>query len=102
MPQLVRVADVKDVPEGRCTLCRVRGREIALWREGEIFYAVKNSCPHQGMPLERGRLEAGVLTCPAHGWQFDLTTGNALNRAPGGLRRYRVQILADQVWIEFP
>ena len=39
MPQLVRVANVKDVKEGRCMLCQVRGREIALWREGETFYA---------------------------------------------------------------
>jgi hypothetical protein len=65
-----------------------------------VSAAARSPSGERARPSTPSRTDA--LTCPAHGWQFDLTTGNALNRAPGGLRRYRVQILAGQVWIELP
>ena len=37
-------------------------------------------CPHQGGPLGKGSLSGCVVTCPWHGWQFDVSTGlNQIN-----------------------
>lgn len=48
---------------------------VALVREGESFFALDGVCPHQGGPLGQGSAVEGVLTCPWHGWQFDIRTG---------------------------
>ena len=42
---------------------------------GGTFYAVENSCPHQGGPLAEGWIEGPIVTCPWHAWCFDVRTG---------------------------
>ena len=53
-----------------------RGRPvIALFNADGAFYALDGVCPHQGGPLGKGKLSGCVLTCPWHGWQFDVRDG---------------------------
>ena len=78
MPTLVRAAAVQDIPPGHSKLLHIQGREIALFNAEGTFYAVKNSCPHRGVGLNRGAVENGILTCPGHAWQFDLSTGESI------------------------
>ena len=60
---------------GRGLRVEVDGVPVGLWRvEGEI-YAMEDTCPHAGLPLTDGSLSGCVVTCEAHGWQFDLRTG---------------------------
>jgi nitrite reductase/ring-hydroxylating ferredoxin subunit len=55
------------------TLC---GEKIVLVREGDRVYALHDRCPHRGIPLSQGRREfPGMLTCPYHGWTYDVKTG---------------------------
>ena len=61
-------------------------RMIALYNvDGELF-ALDGVCPHQGGPLGQGHLDGCIVTCPWHGWQFDVRTGqheiNASIRQP--------------------
>lgn len=42
--------------------------------DGRAF-AMRDACPHRGMPLSFGRLDAGNLECSYHGWQFDVHSG---------------------------
>src|SRR5438876_1147004 len=67
----VRVAAVKDVPEGAPKAVKVEGRSIALFQHQGNIYATDNQCPHMGYPLTRGRVRNGVLTCDWHGWSYD-------------------------------
>ena len=60
---------VPAAPEGVCR----RGRVIALFNVDGTFYALDGVCPHQGGPLGQGTLEGCIVTCPWHGWQFDVT-----------------------------
>jgi nitrite reductase/ring-hydroxylating ferredoxin subunit len=102
MPEFVRAAALKDIPQGRGKLLQIRGRAIALFNVGGNVYAVKDSCPHRGFSLHRGKLEDGVVTCPGHSWQFDLRTGASVNQPEVGIRCYRVEIRGDSVWVEVP
>jgi nitrite reductase/ring-hydroxylating ferredoxin subunit len=56
-------------------------RIVALANVAGSFHAIDGLCPHQGGPLGTGMLCNGVLTCPWHGWQFDVTTGRHLSSA---------------------
>jgi nitrite reductase/ring-hydroxylating ferredoxin subunit len=66
---------VEEVPPGTVRTVRAGDQEIALARVGDEFYATKPKCLHLQGPLGEGRLEDHVLTCPWHGWQYDVRTG---------------------------
>jgi nitrite reductase/ring-hydroxylating ferredoxin subunit len=88
------VAKVADIPPGKRLLVKVDGRSIGVFNVAGRFYAVRNSCPHQGGPLCLGALvglataarpgeisyarQGEILRCPWHGWEFDLTTGHSV------------------------
>lgn len=55
------------------------GREVALFAVDGEFYALNNSCPHMGGPLAEGPFEGHIVTCPWHGWEFDVRDGHCLN-----------------------
>ena len=57
-------------------------RPIAVFRVGGRLVAVDNVCRHVGNPIDDGIVEAGCLTCPWHGWRYDLRD----RRAPDPVR----------------
>lgn len=69
------VADAADFLPGTVREIITAGRVIAVVRTDDAVYAVDGVCPHAGGPLGEGRLEGCVLTCPWHGWQFDIRSG---------------------------
>ena len=88
------VAQVRDIPPGARLIVEIAGRSIGVFNVAGRFFAVKNSCPHQGGPLCLGRTvglataerpgqiaytrEGEILRCPWHGWEFDLATGRSV------------------------
>jgi phenylpropionate dioxygenase-like ring-hydroxylating dioxygenase large terminal subunit len=58
---------------GRVRGLTLAGRPIALARRHDgALLAVRDICPHRGMPFSYGTLAAdGTLECPYHGWRFD-------------------------------
>ncbi len=99
-PSFIRVANVNDVPLGTGKL--VMGpfeKPIALFNvEGE-FYAINYICPHMGGPLGEGMLNGYVVTCPWHGWTFDVRTG--LPDHPGGhsVSAYNVRLEGNEIYV---
>ncbi len=70
-----RVASVADLPPGSSRECLAGDRIVAIFNvEGTVF-ALDGVCPHQGGPLGKGELTGGIVTCPWHGWQFDVRSG---------------------------
>jgi nitrite reductase/ring-hydroxylating ferredoxin subunit len=51
---------------------------LAVYHAGSRFIACADRCPHAGALLSEGELEHGVITCPRHGSQFDVSTGQRL------------------------
>jgi nitrite reductase/ring-hydroxylating ferredoxin subunit len=78
MPTFVKVAAVSDVAPGSGKTVDANGKEIALFNVGGTFYAIDNTCTHRQGPLGEGELEGDVVTCPWHGWQFNVANGESL------------------------
>jgi nitrite reductase/ring-hydroxylating ferredoxin subunit len=75
MSEWIPIAAAGDCPPGTC-IERVAGdRIVAVANVDGRLHALDGLCPHQGGPLGRGTLHGTTLTCPWHGWQFDVTTG---------------------------
>ena len=80
--ELTTVARVEDVEPGSVTTVHAGEETLALARVGDEFYAVHGRCCHMQGPLGEGELEENVLSCPWHGWQYDVRTGeNEFDRA---------------------
>lgn len=88
------ICKVTEMQTGQRKIVQVGGRSIGVFNANGTYYALRNSCPHQGAPLCLGRVtgttlssqpgqyrygrEGEVLACPWHGWEFDVTTGKSL------------------------
>jgi nitrite reductase/ring-hydroxylating ferredoxin subunit len=72
---LIAVASTHDIAPGTAKAFVVGDREIAVFNVGGAFYAIENTCPHQGGPLAEGFVDGNVVTCPWHAWCFDVRTG---------------------------
>jgi nitrite reductase/ring-hydroxylating ferredoxin subunit len=82
----VPVLDSGELPEGTPTPVEVAGRAVCVVRVAEGVFAFDDVCPHRGTPLSLGSLKGTTLTCSAHTWEFDVTTGKLLRiRAPACL-----------------
>ena len=80
--QLHSVARIEDLSPGEALAVQVGEAEIAVFHCEDGFHATQAACLHLGGPLGRGRLEGCVVTCPWHGWQYDVRTGeNEFDRA---------------------
>jgi nitrite reductase/ring-hydroxylating ferredoxin subunit len=92
MAEYVTVARADEIPPGTVRTVHVGEESIALVRVDGTFYATQNACVHLQGPLGLGWLENCMLTCPWHGWQYDVRTGeNEFDRAIV-LRTYEVRV----------
>src|SRR5262252_4122212 len=99
----VAVAQVTELAPASTRVVQAAGRELALIRTPEGFFALDNACPHTGGPLGEGLVQGHTVTCPLHGWQFDCQTGACLTEAKQPpQRRYPVKLEHGQVWVEVP
>ena len=80
--RLVTVARADEIPPGSARVVRAGEVELALYNVDGDFHATQSQCLHLKGPLGDGELEGPVVTCPWHGWQYDVRTGeNEFDRA---------------------
>lgn len=96
--RFVTVARVDDVPPGSVRVVRAGDEELALAHVDGEFYVTQGHCLHLKGPLGEGRIDDHVLTCPWHGWQFDLESGRALFDSRVAVATYQVHVRDG--WIE--
>jgi len=72
---LIPIIRINEVPNNSMRVIEIGDINLLVCNVAETFYAFRNACAHRGMSLEKGMLEGSVLTCPWHGYQFDLRRG---------------------------
>lgn len=103
MTEFIKVAEVDEIGEGELYPLEVDGELICLTRIEDTFYAFTDNCTHISGPLNEGELHGCVLTCPWHGAQFDVTTGQVV-RGPArqSLMTYPVKIEDQSILVALP
>lgn len=99
MKDRVEVATLSQLREQSTAQVEVDGREIALFFIEGVVHAVDNTCIHRGGPLCEGRIDGTVVTCPWHGWRFDLETGRCLDVPKAGVERFEVKVEGGKVFL---
>ncbi|MCA9132539.1 MAG: Rieske (2Fe-2S) protein [Planctomycetales bacterium] len=80
----------------------VDGRVVALFFDGQQHYAIDGMCAHQGGPLALGTRNGLCVTCPWHGWQYDISNGHNLLTGKQMLDCFPLEIREGQLWVELP
>ena len=75
------------------------GTEIALYNVGGEVHCTDNMCTHAGGPLGDGYFEGATVTCPWHGWQFCVRTGQCLDVPGDRLNRYAVLVEGGRILV---
>ena len=77
------VAGSESVADGAALEVVIDGEIVAIFRHDGQLYALDGMCSHQGGPIAEGCVSDGCVTCPWHGWQYELKTGiQTINRQP--------------------
>jgi 3-phenylpropionate/trans-cinnamate dioxygenase ferredoxin subunit len=102
-----------ELPPGTSTTVKAFGTTVAVFNvEGQVF-ALSNHCPHHGGPLCHGRIsgavlpsqpyeyrygrEGRVLTCPWHGWEFDIESGRTIFDPAVRVKIYEARIEEGEI-----
>ncbi|HET7264490.1 MAG TPA: non-heme iron oxygenase ferredoxin subunit [bacterium] len=99
----VKVTQASRVVPGTGVVVDAAGQAIAVFNVGGTYYAIANACTHRGGPLGEGRLDGTTVTCPWHGSQFDVTSGQ-VRRGPAQqpVVSYPVRVQGDDVLVSLP
>ena len=100
MASFVKVARRDEIADGSGKTVEVAGKKIALFNAAGNFYAIADSCVHRGGPLGEGELEGTTVTCPWHGWQYDVTTGCNTDDSKIQVASFPVRLEGDDILVE--
>jgi nitrite reductase (NADH) small subunit len=95
----VTVARVGELPSRQGRQVTVNGRWVALFNVDGTYHAIDAICLHRGGPLAEGTLSQRIVTCPWHGWQFDVTTGVLVQDPSVGVTLHETRIVGDEVQV---
>ena len=94
-----RVGLLAELWSGDLQALTVDGIAVVLLRVDDTVHAYENRCAHLGVELSRGTLDGCVLTCSAHHWQYDATTGKGINPAHACLKRFATKIEDGVIYV---
>ena len=99
MAVLTKVAKASEIPPGTGKVVEIGGKQLALFNCEGTFYAVDNTCKHQGGPLGEGSLSGKTVTCPWHGWEYDVATGVCETVPSVAVQRFDVKVDGDDLFV---
>jgi len=99
VPDFVTVARADELLPGQSRLVTVNGRMVGLFNIGGVYHAIDNVCLHRGGPLAEGSLGGRIVTCPWHGWRYDVTTGVLVQDPSVGVTKHETRVVGNDVQI---
>ena len=96
---MTKVAKASDIPAGSGKVVEIDGKAVALFHCDGMFYAMENTCKHRGGPLGEGALSGSTVTCPWHGWTYDVKTGACTMNPAITSQTFPVKVEGDEVFV---
>ena len=98
----IRVANVDEIPNGSRKIVQVEDLSIGIFHHREQWYALRNNCLHAGGPVCTGVLDGDTLTCPWHGFQYNVTDGRLLVDPGAHLETYALRLHEGNIILSVP
>jgi nitrite reductase/ring-hydroxylating ferredoxin subunit/Fe-S cluster biogenesis protein NfuA len=88
---------ITEIPDGGVRTLELGGQKILLSRQGKTVTCFQNACAHLGFPIHDGEVEHGIITCPYHGFRYDLGSGECLTAPEVQLQSHAVRVIGSRV-----
>lgn len=96
----IKVATIDEFENRQIKSVTIMAKKVGIIkRDDGSFYATETGCKHQNADLLTGKIENGVATCPRHGWQYNLESGECLNHDSPVLRKYDLIVEGNEIKI---
>ena len=99
MSDYLFVFEASTLPPGQGRTVHLKGRDLAVFNVDGEFYAIDETCSHKGGPLGVGFCQNGQVSCPLHGWIFDVRSGACITRPDRPVRTYPTRVFEGDVQI---
>lgn len=100
MGEWIRIAKTDEVDVGKGIVVEVKDQCVAVFNVDGAFHVIDNTCLHRGGPLGEGDLDGEIVTCPWHGWEYNVTTGHCVNNPSSNLKSYQTVVEEGEIKIE--
>ncbi len=100
MAEVYALCTKSEIPDGEGKPFMCGNHRVAVFNIAGSFFAISDACPHAGGPLSDGWLDGTEVTCPWHGWTFDVKPCE--HDPKDGVCRYKVVIEDETVIVEIP
>ncbi len=95
-----KVCTEDQIKEGGVRTLKILARTVAVFRlRGELF-GLEADCKHMRASIAQGKIDGTIITCPAHGWRYNITTGECLTESWATLKTYAVDVVDGVVFVE--
>jgi len=95
-----KAAQKDELVDGQSKIVNSHGKSVALFKIRGRYYAIANACLHRGGPLGEGQVNGKEVTCPWHGWKFNLEDGSFSVIPTLRVKTYKVEQNGEGVFIE--
>jgi nitrite reductase/ring-hydroxylating ferredoxin subunit len=100
MEQFLCIGDINEFASGALKRVPIGQAEVIMVCIAGEYFAFENLCPHQQFAVfHQGTKHEYEITCPMHGWSFDIQTGKAI-KGSGKLNKYEVEVRGDKLWLK--
>lgn len=93
---------LSEIPPGQMLEKRILARRVAVVNDNGHLFGIESECKHMMASLAKGKINDGVVTCPWHGWKYELETGRCLTKDKFTLKKYEIEINEDEVFLIIP
>ncbi len=84
---------------GKCMVVRVADKDVALFNVDGNVYATNDACAHAGASLESGKFQGTTVTCRAHGFRYNVTSGHCVNIQGLKIAAYPVKVVDGKIFV---
>lgn len=99
MTSFIKVANINDFKNKRYKCFKYLSKTVAIIKDDQSFYAIEGDCKHQNASLFSKGLTGDTVTCPRHGWKYNIKTGQCLTHSWASLRRFPLKIINEDIYI---
>lgn len=99
----IAVCNTAELPPNSHKIVAVGKRKIVLFHYNQKITAMANACLHKAGPLGLGQVsekyDGLYVSCPWHGWEYNIETGSAPPGYPDQQAVYEIKIEAETILV---
>jgi len=97
----IRVCRENELAEGEARAISILEHTAAVFKLGNRLYGLEADCKHEKACIANGGIDGTVVTCPQHGWRYDIPTGECLEDSSAKLKTYSAYVENGYIWVDF-